>query len=149
MAFEIYENHFEEKELVLLGIKSQGELLAKLLLKELKKIQSIPFHLGSIQLDKKDPLKDEIRLELGKSDIKGKSIILVDDVLHSGRTLAFAMKPLLEYKLKKLQVCVLINRDHKSFPVTPDYVGLSLGTTLDEHVEVVLDKKGEELAYLV
>ena len=149
MAYEIYENTFQEKELIFIGIQNQGALLAKLLLKELKKINSIEYKVGEIGLDKKAPLKEEITLSLSKEEITKKTVILIDDVLHSGKTLAYAMKPLLNYDLKKLQVCVLINRDHKSFPVTPDYIGLSLGTTLDEHIEVVLDKLGKEYAYSI
>ena len=149
MAYEIFENYFDEKELILVGIRTQGELLSKLLHRDLKKIHDIKYHLGRITLNKKEPLKEAVQLDLDLDSLDGKSLILVDDVLHSGRTLAFAMKPLLEQNLSRIQVCVLINRDHKSFPVTPDYIGLSLGTTLDEHVEVSLDEKGEEIAYLI
>jgi len=148
MAFEIHENYFDSTELVMIGIKAQGVLLADMIHKELKKIHPIKYHMGTLSINKKDPLESEIHMELSSTDLKGKSVILFDDVLHSGSTLAYGMKPLLEFKLKRLQVGVLINRDHKFFPVTPDYVGLSLGTTLDEHVEVILDEKGKEIAYL-
>jgi pyrimidine operon attenuation protein / uracil phosphoribosyltransferase len=148
MAFEIHENYFDSTELVMIGIKYQGVLLADMIHKELKKIHPIQYHLGSLSINKKEPFDSGIELQLDLSDLEGRSVILFDDVLHSGKTLAYGMKPLLEFKLKRLQVGVLINRDHKSFPVTPDYVGLSLGTTLDEHVEVILDEKGKEFAYL-
>lgn len=149
MAYEIYENSFNESELFLVGIRAQGTLLSRLLHQELKKIHPIEYHLGEVVLDKKASLESDIVLDIPDTPMEGRSMILVDDVLHSGRTLAYSMKPILELNLKSLQVCVLINRDHKSFPVTPDYVGLSLGTTLDERVEVSLDNKSEELAFLI
>ena len=149
MAYEIFENYFEEKELILIGIASQGHLLAELLYKELKAIHPINYQVGSIHLNKKDPKSEDPVIQLQKGTaLKNSCVILVDDVLNSGRTLAYSMTALLNEGPRKMQVCVLINRDHKVFPVAPDYIGLSLGTTLDEHVEVNLEKKGMEEAFL-
>ena len=149
MAYEIYEDFFEEKELFLLGVDSQGYFLAQLIFAELRNVHPIKYQVGKVTINKKDPLKNEANISLPhNSTLKGGCVILIDDVLNSGKTLAYAMSPLLNMGPRKLQVCVLINRDHNVFPVSPNYVGLSLGTTLEEHVEVSLEKKGKESAFL-
>ncbi len=77
-----------------------------------------------------------------------KVVIMADDVLNTGRTLAFALQPFLQFRLKKLQVAVIVDRNHRHFPVSADYVGYALSTTFNEHVEVILSRQGEEGVYL-
>jgi pyrimidine operon attenuation protein / uracil phosphoribosyltransferase len=139
MALEIIENNLDEKEIILAGIRESGSVVAKCIQKILSEISSLNAEMIGIALDKKLP--KEVTLSK-KMDFTDKVIIVVDDVANSGKTLLYAMKPFLEYQPKKIQALVLVGRSHNSFPVHPDYVGLSIATTLQEHiyVEVSEDK---------
>lgn len=141
LAYEIYENHFEEKSLYLLGIEPMGLHLAKLLQKELEEISPLQVHLAGLQLDKNNPLNNEIKVSVSAEILSNQNIIVVDDVLNSGKTMFYALKPFFEIPLKKLQTLVLINRNYKTYPVNPDYVGYALATTLQEHIKVILDEE--------
>jgi len=141
IAYEIYENNFKEKSFVLAGIDGQGYSLAKLIAVDLEKISKLPVLIVKVSLDKLSPLQSEVVLDVDKKDFKKKCIILVDDVLNTGRTLAYGMKPFLITEVKKIEVAVLVNRSHTLFPITPTYTGYELSTTLNDHVEVVLGKK--------
>ena len=141
MAYAIYENNFTEKEIVLAGIEGQGYSLAVLLSAELSTISPLKINTVKVSIDKESPEKSEVTLEVKPEEIRKKVVILVDDVLNSGRTLAYGMKPFLTIEVKKIEVAVLVNRSHPRFPVQPNYTGYELSTTLSEHVEVVLGKK--------
>ena len=141
MAYEIYENNFSEKAVVLAGIEGQGYALAQLLSKEITSISPLEVITVKVSVDKESPQKSEIILDVPLENLKKKSVILIDDVLNSGRTLAYGMKPFLSVEVKKIEVAVLVNRSHPRFPVQPNYTGYELSTTLTEHVEVVLGKK--------
>ena len=141
IAYEIYENNFSEKSIVLAGIDGQGYALAKILEKELKSISSLSVVLVKVSLDKFSPVQSEVTIDVSSKEIKKKCIVLIDDVLNTGRTLAYALKPFTSLEIKKIEVAVLVNRSHPSFPIMPTYTGLELATTLNEHVEVVLGKK--------
>jgi pyrimidine operon attenuation protein/uracil phosphoribosyltransferase len=141
MAYEIYENNFTEKSIVLAGIDGQGYSFAQLLGKELESIASIPVIIARIIVDKLAPLEGDVTLDVESKELKKKCIILVDDVLNTGRTLAYGMKPFLGMEVKKIEVAVLVNRSHTLFPILPKYTGYALSTTLTDHVEVVLGKK--------
>lgn len=144
MAFQIVENNYDEKELIIAGINTMGQSLAKLLVKELKKIsKEYTFHLTSIKLDPSNPLGDDISMDEKGLDYTNKVLIIVDDVANTGRTIFYAVRPMLKYLPKKIQTAVLIDRDHKTFPIHADYVGLSLSTTLKDHIDV---KLGEDCA---
>ncbi|MBX2901211.1 MAG: phosphoribosyltransferase [Cyclobacteriaceae bacterium] len=140
IAYQIYENNFKEKVLILAGVDGQGYLFARLLAQEVAAIAPIEVKVIKVSLDKVAPVQSEITLDGAASEWKKKCIVLIDDVLNTGRTLAFAMKPFLEAEIKKLEVAVLVNRSHTQFPVTPTYTGYALTTTLTDHVEVVLGK---------
>ena len=145
MAYEILENNIDEKEIILAGIRESGSVVAKVIQQMLGEISSIKTELITITLDKKEPTD----VSLSKSiDFNGKVIILIDDVSNSGKTLLYALKPFIEFQPKKIQTLVLVERTHTSFPVRPDYVGLSIATTLQEHIFVEVN--GEEItgAYL-
>src|SRR5882762_7328633 len=137
MAYEIYENNFREKAVVLAGIEGQGYSFAQLLAKELASISEIQPIVVKVSLDKLAPLQSEISIDVDGKALKKKCVILVDDVLNTGRTLAYSLKPLLNLEVKKIEVAVLVNRSHPMFPIMPAYTGLELSTTLNEHVEVV------------
>lgn len=149
MAFEIYEKNFEEPEIYLAGIHENGYELAQLLAAELRHISPLQITLLGITLDKIYPLKHEIRLEPANSVLEGKVIILVDDVLNSGKTLAYSMQLFLQAEVKKIETATLINRHNTLFPVSATYTGLSLSTTLLEHIRVVLTNDEAFGAYLI
>ena len=141
MAYEIYENNFSEKVIVLAGIEGQGYVLAQLLSKEIVSISPLEAVTVKVSVNKESPQKEEVKLDVLLESLKKKSVILIDDVLNSGRTLAYGMKPFLAIEVKKIEVAVLVNRSHPRFPVQPNYTGYELSTTLTEHVEVLLGKK--------
>lgn len=142
IAFEILENNITEKELIIAGIPSEGYKLAKMLVEELSKITPFKLTLVKINLDKKGKLNSKVELDIDANDASGKTVIIVDDVLHTGKTFILGMKPFLEVDVKKIQVAVLINRSYAVFPVSANYTGYELSTTLNEHIRVNLDKKG-------
>ena len=141
MAFEVYEHNFQEKEVVFAGIDGQGYTLATLLAKQLEEISSIKAKVVKLSIDKSAPLQSEIGLDAEPSAFKKKCIVVVDDVLNTGKTLAYAMKPFLGIEVKKIEVAVLINRSHSTFPIQPTYTGYGLSTTLTDHIEVILGKQ--------
>ncbi len=133
MALEIIENNTEEEEVILAGIRESGSVIARAIQGMLGKIGGLNTILLTVTLDKKAPDKVEVSDNI---DYKNKVIILVDDVANSGKTLLYALKPFLNSSPKKIQTLVLVERSHKAFPVQPDYVGLSVATTLQEHIYV-------------
>jgi len=139
LAIEILERNTDEKELIVAGINNNGLRLASLLVDELKKLVSSPIHLTRIQLNPANPLGGAVRVDMPMSEMNQKAILVVDDVANTGRTLFYACKPLLEIIPKKIEVAVLVDRTHKSFPIHVDYVGLSLATTLRENISVSLE----------
>lgn len=146
MAFEIYEHNFKEKAIVVAGIDGQGYVLAKLLAKEVEAISPLETILVKVSLDKFAPQQGEVQLDCDIKEVKKKCIILVDDVLNTGRTLVYGLKPFLDTEIKKIETAVLVNRSHTLFPVYPQYTGYELSTTIKEHVEVILGK--ESAVYL-
>ena len=141
MALEVAERNSDEKELVIAGIAGNGAIVARSLVKELKRIAAFDIVEVSIQLNKKDPVEVSFDPSI---DLENRSFILVDDVANTGRTMMYAFKPLLNARPKKVQTLVLVERSHKQFPVQTDYAGLSITTTLQEHIAV--ETEGEEIA---
>ncbi|MDF2438669.1 MAG: phosphoribosyltransferase [Bacteroidota bacterium] len=148
IAYEIYENNYDEKSIVIAGIAKNGFLLAKRIADVLQTISQIKTQLIEIKLDKENPFENNVKLELSEKDLKNKVIILVDDVLNSGKTLMFGTKLFLNSPVKRLTTAVLVDRGHNRYPIKADVVGLSLSTTLQEHIAVELNKKGKETVYL-
>ncbi len=147
IAFEIYENNFKEKSIVLAGIDGQGHALAKMIAKQVVTISPLEVVVMKVSLDKLSPIQSEIETDIETKEFKKKVVILVDDVLNTGRTLAYAIKPFVETGIKKMEVAVLVNRSNTLFPITPTYTGYELSTTLSDHVEVKLGK--EAAVYLL
>lgn len=145
MAYEMVENNLDEKLLILAGIRESGSVIARNIQQLLKQISDIPTELITITLDKKQP--DEVVITPAP-DFNDKVVIIIDDVANSGKTMLYAMKPLLAFHPKKIQTLALVERTHKTFPVNTDYVGLSVATTLQEHIFV--ETEGEKVtgAYL-
>ena len=142
IAHEVYEENFREEEIVFAGIYEKGYKFAEILINEFKKIsKNTSSTLVKINLDKRAPLQSEITLDCNHSFLEGKSVILIDDVLSSGRTLAYSLKPFLTIEIKKLQVAVIVNRNQSTFPIHADFEGYSLSTTLQENITVELFDK--------
>jgi len=145
MAFQIAENNEGETELIVAGVNGNGAVLAKRLVTELQQIIEIPLQLITIQLNKKSPLEATVDTEM---DFNGKNIIVVDDVSNTGKTLLYALKPFLYFLPKKIQTLVLVERSHKLFSIQPDYVGLTVTTTLQEHISVETENENIAGAWL-
>ena len=143
MAYQILEDNLNETELVMAGIVDRGYTIAKRLKKVLEKISEIKVTLMKIELNK-DSTHLQAKTDLPISEASNKVVILVDDVLNSGRTLAYGLGVFLNIPLKKIRTLVLVDRSHRIFPISPDFTGLELATILKEHVDVVLDEEGEE-----
>jgi pyrimidine operon attenuation protein / uracil phosphoribosyltransferase len=141
MAYEIYEHNFNEKVIVIAGIDGQGYMLARLLIKEVESISPIKTILVKLTLDKLAPQQSDVTLDCNIKDLQKKCIILVDDVLNTGRTFAYGLKPFLSIEVKKIETAVLVNRSHTLFPIYPQYTGYELATTIRDHVEVILGKE--------
>ena len=148
LAIEILEHNFEEEELILAGINNTGLGFARMLLDELQQITDIPVALTRIRLNPAAPLSQEVQIELPIEQLGGKAIIIIDDVANTGRTLFYAMKPLLSILPRKVEVAVLVDRTHKSFPVKVDYFGLSLATTLMDNIDVQILDVEEQAVFL-
>lgn len=146
IAYQILELNSNEKEIVLAGITQNGYVLAKKIKKVLNEISPIEINLCEVIIDKKNPLA-EIKTSLKKEDYKSKSLILVDDVLNSGTTLMYSIKHFLEVPLKQFKTAVLVNRNHKKYPVKADFKGVSLSTTLQDNITVEFNG-GKSIAYL-
>lgn len=138
IAYQIYESNVDEKEIILAGIESNGYVLAKKLKTVLKKISPLEPILCKVSIDKKNPL-NIIKTSISPEDYKNKSVVLIDDVLNSGTTLIYGVKHFLNVPLKQFKTAVLVNRNHKKYPVKADFKGISLSTSLKEHINVVLD----------
>ncbi|MDX1477746.1 MAG: phosphoribosyltransferase family protein [Saprospiraceae bacterium] len=136
LAIEILENNFDEKRIILGGINNNGMTFARLLRKELKAIAHQEIILTQIKLNPANPLSQEVTIGMPIKALADSSLIIVDDVANTGRTIFYAVKPLLETLPRKVRVAVLVDRKHKSFPIHVDYVGLSLATTLKEDIDV-------------
>ncbi|HEY8402630.1 MAG TPA: phosphoribosyltransferase family protein [Cytophagaceae bacterium] len=140
IAIEIYERNFKEEEIVLAGIYDKGYVFAQLLEKELKEVSRLKVTLVKVSLDKFTPTQTEVTIDADPSQLINKSIILTDDVLNTGRTLAYSLKPFLNMEIKKIQTAVVVDRSHNLFPIVADYVGYSLATTIKEHIEVSFEE---------
>ncbi|WP_109831582.1 phosphoribosyltransferase family protein [Reichenbachiella versicolor] len=138
MAYEIYEHNIERKKLILAGVSDNGFKIASLINDQLSIISEITTNIVKVDINKEQPLKEEIQIPLTKKELENQSIIIIDDVLNSGRTVAFVLKAFLNVHVKKIEVATIINRSHKAFPIYPKYVGYELATTINEHVEVIV-----------
>ena len=139
IAHQIYEANINEEQVVLAGIDKNGFILGGLLKEKLEEISELDVIICKVIIDKLNPL-EEIKTSLDISNYENKSIILIDDVLNSGATLIYGVKHFLSVPLKRFKTAVLVNRNHKKYPVKADFKGISLSTSLNEHVTVSLKK---------
>ena len=147
IAYQIYEANSFEDEIIIAGIQGNGVYFAQQLAKSLQQISSLKVILCEVLIDKKKPL-GPISTNIDIKEYINKPIVLVDDVLNSGTTLMYGVKYFLEVPLKRFKTAVLVNRNHKKYPIKADFKGISLSTSIKEHVEVVFDKKNSK-AYLM
>ena len=146
LAWQIFEDNYDNKEIIIVGIEERGVELSKRIANVILEISEIIVKNSTISLDKENPFNSKMVCSLVSNDIEDSVIILVDDVLNSGKTLMYASKVFLSVPIKKLSIAVLVNRNHNRFPIKADYIGMSLSTTLNEHINVVFGK--EEAVYL-
>ncbi|RYZ26122.1 MAG: phosphoribosyltransferase [Chitinophagaceae bacterium] len=140
MALEVAEQNTGEKEVIIAGIVGNGETVAKSIANELKKTATFGVKVITIQLNKRELSDVQLRPAV---DIQNKTIIIVDDVANTGKTLFYALKPFISSSPKKIQTLALVERSHKQFPIQTDYTGLSIATTLQEHIAV--ETEGERI----
>ena len=136
IAYEIHENNFDSQSLIIVGVANQGFILAERVADMLRKISTIEITLARIDLNKDNPLSDNIILSIDLNQLADKNVIIADDVLNSGKTLMYATTYLLRAPVKKLQTVCLVDRRHRKYPIRADFVGLTLSTTIQEHIEV-------------
>jgi len=147
IAYQIYEANVEEKKIIIAGIDGGGLALAKKIQRVLQKITEAEIELCKVFMDKSNPLKSGVTTSMPEADYAHQSIVLVDDVLNSGSTLIYGVHHFLKTPLKKLKTAVLVNRNHKKYPVKADFKGISLSTSLQEHVHVRFQAKND-MVYL-
>jgi len=139
IAYQIFENNVSEKEVVIAGIFENGFVFAKKIKTVIEKISPIKVIMCKVMIDKKNPI-EPITTSLESKIYENKSLVLVDDVLHSGTTLIYGIKHFLQVPLKQFNTAVLVDRHHKKYPVKADFKGISLSTSINENVSVVFEK---------
>ena len=147
IAYQIYETFVDEEEIVIAGIATNGFIFAQKIADALQEIATLKIALCEVNINKQHP-ESAIQTSLSKEDYANKGLILVDDVLNSGTTLIYAVRHFLDVPLTKFKTAVLVDRNHKKYPVKADFKGISLSTSLLEHVRVVFDENGQNSAYL-
>ncbi|WKN29794.1 phosphoribosyltransferase family protein [Porifericola rhodea] len=148
IAYEVYERNYEAQSLILAGIVDRGFALAERIGTALNEISHFKFkpvsterklQLVKIHLEKFTHEQCKVELDCSLEQLDGQRIVLIDDVLNTGRTLAYSMRPFLDRPIQQMEIAVLVNRSHSKFPVVANYTGYELATTLEEHIEVILD----------
>lgn len=138
IAYQIYETNVNEEVIIIAGIKENGYLLAQKLQAIVENISPIKVQLCEVVIDKKTPT-NPIQTSLTPEEYKNKSLLLVDDVLHSGTTLIYGVKHFLNVPLKQFKTAVLVDRNHKKYPIKADFKGISLSTSLNENVKIIFE----------
>ena len=139
IAYQIYETNVREEEVIIAGIKQNGDQLAQKLKKEVEKISPLKVVLCEVKIDKRAPI-DNVHTSMELEKFRDRSLVLVDDVLHSGTTLIYGVRHFLAVPLKRFKTAVLVDRNHKKYPVKADFKGISLSTSINENVDVRYEK---------
>lgn len=147
IAYQIYETFVDEEEIVIAGIATNGFIFAQKIATALQEIATLKIALCEVTVNKQHP-EAPIKTSISKEEYANKGLIVVDDVLNSGTTLIYAVRHFLDVPLTKFKTAVLVDRNHKKYPVKADFKGISLSTSLLEHVRVVFDEYGQNTAYL-
>jgi len=143
IAYQIFESNVDEEEIIIAGIEEGGLKFAKKIVSVLDNITDAKIVLCKVKMDKKKPLDSGVETSLDKNQYTNKSVVLVDDVLNSGTTLIYGVHHFLKTPLRQLKTAVLVNRNHKKYPVKADFKGLSLSTSLNEHIRVEFKSKND------
>lgn len=146
MAYQIYETNVDVTEIIIAGIADNGYILAERIIDILSQISDFEITLCKVSMHKDKP-QGTVTTSIPLSAVENKSLVLVDDVLHSGTTLIYGVNYFLEIPLKRFKTAVLVNRNHKKYPIKADFKGISLSTSFHEHVKVIFSEK-EDLAIL-
>ncbi|MDZ4758027.1 MAG: phosphoribosyltransferase family protein [Bacteroidota bacterium] len=139
LAWQVYEKNTEEPVILLAGIAQRGYAIAQRLESYLASISNIKIELLKITVDKEKPSNETTILDKDIATLSNSPVVVVDDVLNSGRTLVFALTPFIKNKHPQISTLVLVDRNHRRFPMHADFVGMSLATTMQEHVEVTFE----------
>jgi len=145
LALQVYEGLLDEKELIIAGINGNGYALAKLLHDAIDEETPLQTTLAEITLNKQEPRAATTQVNLETKDIQGKTVLIVDDVLNTGRTMVYAVSVFIREGSSLIKTAVLADRNHKRFPIAADYVGISLATTLQEHLNFSITENKMEL----
>ena len=138
LSYELYENNLEEKKVILLGINSNGNILSNRIKKNLDNLFPVNIESYNLKVDVNNSTFNKLGLE--RDSLNGKVVIIVDDVLNSGKTIAYSINLILPFYPKKIEVAVLVDRSHKNFPILAKYSGVKLNTTINEHVKIDFKK---------
>lgn len=157
LAHEIIEHNKGSENIVLIGMRTRGEFLAKRIQKKIKSIDGNEPELGILDVtlyrdDFRTRLKQpEVSVTDISFDITEKDIILVDDVLYTGRTVRSALDAIMDLgRANSIQFCVLVDRGHREMPITADYVGKNIPTSINEEVKLKMTEiDNEDAVYLV
>jgi pyrimidine operon attenuation protein/uracil phosphoribosyltransferase len=148
LAHQLIENTFEQEQIFIGGIAGNGSILAENLAAIIRKQGDTKVHVFEIRVNKDEPWSEKIELTASKEDLKNSYIILVDDVVNSGKTMQYALLEILQFPTKAIKTVTMVDRKHRRFPIKANFVGLSLSTTLKDRVAVDLTS-GSEKAYLI
>ena len=157
MAHEILEKNKGSQNLVLMGMKTRGEFLARRIFERIKEIEKIELPLGVLDVtlyrdDFRTRLKQpEVSVSNITFDINGKDVIIIDDVLYTGRTVRSALNALMDFgRPRSMQLCVLVDRGHRELPIRADYIGKNIPTSNQEEIKVKMKEiDGEDAIYLM
>ena len=141
ISYQIYETFVDEHEIIIAGISKNGYVFARKLAESIELISPIKVVLCEVIINKQKPHLP-IQTSISREIYENKGLVLVDDVLNSGTTLIYGVRHFLDVPLKKFKTAVLVDRNHKKYPVKADFKGISLSTSLQEHVQVVFEEKG-------
>ena len=139
ISLQIIESNLDSNKIIVCGIEKNGALLAKKICKELDLISEKNIIFCSMKINKLNPTEN-IQLSIDINECKNQSVVIVDDVLNSGKTLTYAVKHFLDIEIESIKTAVLVNRSHKKFPISADFKGINLSSSLQNHVDVVFMK---------
>ena len=142
MARQIHEKHFGEEEVLIIGVREDGERIAERLRSILEGMGSLGIASASMKIDKRSPLDRDPEISIDQHEMDGRCLIMVDDVVNSGKTLAHTTKALLQRPVKSITTVALVDRQHHLFPIRADIVGTTLATTMKQHIEVEVENGG-------
>jgi pyrimidine operon attenuation protein/uracil phosphoribosyltransferase len=145
IAYQIFEDNADEQEIFIVGIQKNGYVFARKIQSALQSMCPVKVTLLELRIDKHRQV-ETVEISGTSENLAGKSIVLVDDVLNSGKTLIYSLKALLKNDIRKIRTVLMVDRDHRRYPILTDFVGLTLSTTLQEHVTVEFGE--EDSVYL-